>query len=163
MNLLVNEGIRIFVTNVKAVFLYGSETWGTTVTTTKRIQAFVNSCLRRILGAWWHETIKPSVMNGCGNVHVGCLGRAGDPTEALEMDWPYSPQASRQHYTTSLNQESCWKKEKRTTEKRIAPRSGSRRQRNWIQLETHRGIGSGPESLVESCWCPMPQKRRRRL
>ena len=49
--------IRIFNTNVKAVLPYGTETQRTTVTTTKRILTFVNSCLRRILDVWWPETI----------------------------------------------------------------------------------------------------------
>ena len=38
-------------------FFYGAETWRTTVTTTKMIQAFVNRCLRRIVGVWWSEII----------------------------------------------------------------------------------------------------------
>ncbi|XP_061184944.1 uncharacterized protein LOC133192958 [Saccostrea echinata] len=35
--------VRLFNSNVKAVLLYGSETWRMTVTTTNRIQTFVNS------------------------------------------------------------------------------------------------------------------------
>ena len=51
-----NNKIRIFSTNVKAVLLYGAETLRTiTVTITKRIQTFVNSCRRRIVGVWWPE------------------------------------------------------------------------------------------------------------
>ena len=41
--------VRIFNTNVKAVLLYGSETWRMTVATINRIQTFVNNCPRRIL------------------------------------------------------------------------------------------------------------------
>ena len=55
--LLLKNKIRIFNTNVKAVLLYGAETWRTTVTATKRIQTFVNSCRRRIVGIWWPEII----------------------------------------------------------------------------------------------------------
>ena len=44
---------RICNTNVKAVLLYGAETWKST----KRIHTFVNSYLRRILGIWWPEII----------------------------------------------------------------------------------------------------------
>ena len=47
----------MFNTNVKAVLLYGAETWWITVTTTKRVETFVNSCLRRIVGFWWPEII----------------------------------------------------------------------------------------------------------
>ena len=73
--------------------------------------------------------LKSSVMNGYGNALVRCSG-TGDPTETLEMDWSYSPQTSQQHYTTSLNRESRWEKEKRTTKKHLVPRSESRRQRD---------------------------------
>ncbi len=49
--------IRIFNSNVKPVLLYGSETWRTTKTTTKKIQTFINNCLRRILRIHWPDTI----------------------------------------------------------------------------------------------------------
>ena len=49
--------IRIFNSNVKAVLLYGSETWRTTKTTTKKIQTFINTCLRRILRIHWPQKI----------------------------------------------------------------------------------------------------------
>ena len=71
----------------------------------------------------------------------------------LEMDWSHHPQTSREHYTTSLILESRGKG-KETTEKHVAPNSGSRRQRNWIYLETAGEIGSGPVCLAESCWRP---------
>ena len=49
--------IRFFNSNVKAVLLYGSETWRTTKTITKKVQTFINSCLRRIFRIHWPETI----------------------------------------------------------------------------------------------------------
>lgn len=49
--------VRIFNTNVKAVLLYGSETWRVTNTITKKIQTFVNKCLRHILNIRWPEKI----------------------------------------------------------------------------------------------------------
>ena len=48
---------RIFNSNVKLVILYGSETWRTTVATTKKVQTFINSCLERILRIRWPITI----------------------------------------------------------------------------------------------------------
>ena len=48
-DLTLQTKIRIFNSNVKPVLLYGSETWRTTVATTKKVQTFINSCLRRIL------------------------------------------------------------------------------------------------------------------
>jgi len=50
--------IRIFNTSVKSVLLYGSETWRLTKQTTNKLQAFVNSCLRKILKIRWPDTIR---------------------------------------------------------------------------------------------------------
>ncbi|VDO59748.1 unnamed protein product [Schistosoma margrebowiei] len=47
--LSINIKVRIFNTNVKAVLLYGAEAWRTTTTTIKKVQVFINSCLRKIL------------------------------------------------------------------------------------------------------------------
>jgi len=41
--------IRLFNTIMKPFLLYGAETWRTTFTTMKKIQKFINTCLRRIL------------------------------------------------------------------------------------------------------------------
>ena len=41
--------LRIFDTNVKSVLLYGSETWRSTKLLIKKLQTFINKCLRRIL------------------------------------------------------------------------------------------------------------------
>ena len=49
--------IRLFNSNVKSALLYGAETWRTTKTTIKRVQTFINSCLRRILKIHWPNTI----------------------------------------------------------------------------------------------------------
>jgi len=38
--------IRIFSTNVKSVLLYACETWKTTNQITRRLQTFINKCLR---------------------------------------------------------------------------------------------------------------------
>lgn len=49
--------LRIFRSNVKAVLLYGCETWKVTTQITRSLQVFVNRCLRRILRIHWPETI----------------------------------------------------------------------------------------------------------
>ena len=89
-------------------------------------------------------------MNDCGNVHV--------ELEMMEMDWSHFPQAGQQHYTTSLDLEPREANEKRTTEKYVVQGSGSRCQRNGIQLETIGKVCSGLECLAESCWRSIPQK-----
>ena len=50
--------LKIFNSNVKAVLLYGSETWKTTDALQKKIQSFINRCMRRILGIWWPNRIR---------------------------------------------------------------------------------------------------------
>ncbi|VDP46786.1 unnamed protein product [Schistosoma margrebowiei] len=55
--LSTNIKVRIFNTNVKAVLLYGAETWRTTTTIIKKVQVFMNSCLRKILNIHWPDTI----------------------------------------------------------------------------------------------------------
>lgn len=46
VELLMNTKIRIFNSMVKPVLLHGAETWRTNVTTMRRIQSFINTCLR---------------------------------------------------------------------------------------------------------------------
>ena len=47
----------MFNSNVKAILLYGAETWRIIVATNKKIQTFINNCLRRILKIHWPATI----------------------------------------------------------------------------------------------------------
>ena len=54
--------IRIFNSNVKAVLLYGSETWRLNKTTLQKLQAFRNRCLRRIVNIHWPDTIRNSTL-----------------------------------------------------------------------------------------------------
>ena len=49
--------VRLFNSNVKSVLLYGCETWSLTQTLLKKLQSFVNTCLRRILRIHWPERI----------------------------------------------------------------------------------------------------------
>jgi hypothetical protein len=56
-NIILRTKMRIFNTNVKSVLLYGSETWRETVTLQKKLQVFINKCLRQILRIRWPETI----------------------------------------------------------------------------------------------------------
>ncbi|VDP54255.1 unnamed protein product [Schistosoma margrebowiei] len=60
--LSTNIKVRIFNTNVKTVLLYGAETWRTTTTTIKKVQVFVNSCLRKILNIHFPDTISNSLL-----------------------------------------------------------------------------------------------------
>ncbi|CAH8630689.1 unnamed protein product [Schistosoma intercalatum] len=59
--LSTNIKVRIFNTDVKAVLLYGAETWRTTTTTIKKVQVFLNGCLGKILNIHWPDTINNSL------------------------------------------------------------------------------------------------------
>ena len=50
--------LRIFSTNVKSVLLYDPETWRATKETSRKLQSFVNRCLRSIMGIHWTEVIR---------------------------------------------------------------------------------------------------------
>ena len=49
--------VRIFNACVKSVLLYGCATWLVTSEIWRKIQTFVNRCLRYILRIWWPKTI----------------------------------------------------------------------------------------------------------
>ena len=49
--------LRLFNSNVKSVLLYGAETWRTTKGNSKKIQTFINTCLRKIMNIRWPEKI----------------------------------------------------------------------------------------------------------
>ena len=49
--------LRIFNSNVKSVLLYGSETWRSSSAVKRKLQTFVNRCLRRILHLHWTDKV----------------------------------------------------------------------------------------------------------
>ena len=49
--------MRIFNTNVKSILLYACKTWKTTNQMTRRLQIFVNKCLRRKTNIKWTDKI----------------------------------------------------------------------------------------------------------
>ncbi|VDO72730.1 unnamed protein product [Schistosoma margrebowiei] len=56
--LSINIKVTIFNTNVKALLLYGAETWRTTTTIIKKVQVFINICLLKTLNVrCWFDTI----------------------------------------------------------------------------------------------------------
>jgi len=93
--------IRIFNTNVKSVLLYACETWKTTNQITRRIQIFVNKCLRRIMNIkWtgkitneelWRITYKKSIENQIKRRKWNWIGQTlRKETGAIEktvLDW----------------------------------------------------------------------------
>lgn len=53
----VKTKLCIFNSNVKAILLYGSETWRITNTSCSKIQTFLNKCLRQILRLKWFDKV----------------------------------------------------------------------------------------------------------
>jgi hypothetical protein len=49
--------LHIFNTNVKAVLLYGCETWENSKSITAKLQVFINKCIRKILSIFWPDQI----------------------------------------------------------------------------------------------------------
>ncbi|VDP19295.1 unnamed protein product [Schistosoma margrebowiei] len=60
--LSTNIKITIFNTSVKTVLLYGTETLRTTTTIIKKVQVFINNCLRKILNIHRPDTIRNSLL-----------------------------------------------------------------------------------------------------
>ncbi|VDP65959.1 unnamed protein product [Schistosoma curassoni] len=46
----------------QSVLLYGAETWRTTTAIIKKVQVFINSCLRKILNIHWPDSISNSFL-----------------------------------------------------------------------------------------------------
>ena len=54
--------MRILNSNVKSVLFYGCETWKTTGKVQRRLQTFLNICLRRIFGIRWSDRERNEVL-----------------------------------------------------------------------------------------------------
>jgi hypothetical protein len=56
-NIRIKTKLKIFNSNVKAILLYGCETWKVNNSITQKLRFFINRCLRRILNVRWPEVI----------------------------------------------------------------------------------------------------------
>jgi hypothetical protein len=55
--LSIKTKLRIFNACVKSVLLYRCETWFVTRSIERKLQSFINRCLRSILRIWWPKII----------------------------------------------------------------------------------------------------------
>nr|XP_021199035.2 LINE-1 retrotransposable element ORF2 protein [Helicoverpa armigera] len=99
--------LKIFRSNVKTVLLYGCETWKATKDISRKLQVFVNRCLRRILGIYWPEKISNiELWERCGETPIDqqikrrkwnwighTLRRDPDHIPRQALDW--NPQGKR--------------------------------------------------------------------
>ena len=58
LDITASVKLQLFNNNVNSILLYGSETWRTSKSMLRKVQAFVNKCRRRILRIRWAEKIR---------------------------------------------------------------------------------------------------------
>ena len=95
--------IRLFNTNVKSVLLYGAETWRMNKTMLKRIQTFVNQCLRNIicLGIQWIDKVSnKDLWKRTNQVQID--------TDILERRWGWLGHTLRKPNTNITRQALTW-------------------------------------------------------
>ena len=93
--------IRLFNTNVKSVLLYGAETWRMNKTTLKRIQTFVNQCLRKILGIQWMDKVSnKDLWKRTNQVQID--------TDILKRRWGWLGHTLRKSNTNITRQALTW-------------------------------------------------------
>ncbi len=91
-NISLHLKIKLFNACVKSVMLYGCETWFVTNKTTQKLQAFVNRCLRNILGIWWPRIISnQELWEKTWTVRYKCR----DKKEEIWLDWTHSTKKSK--------------------------------------------------------------------
>ena len=150
--------IRLFNTNVKSVLLYGAETWRMNKTTLKRIQTFVNQCLRKILGIQWMDKVSnKDLWERTSQVQI--------EIEILKRRWGWLGHTLRKPNTNVTRQALTWNPQgKRTrgeTKKHLAAWPWGRHHANGTELETTGEDRPGQETLERSCAWPMLQEEPR--
>ena len=106
-NVHLDLKIKIFNACVKSVLLYGCETWFVTKNIESKLQAFVNRCLRNVLGIWWPNVISNQDLwkrTNQNNINLeikrrkyGWIGHTlrKDPEEICHQALEWNPQGSR--------------------------------------------------------------------
>lgn len=105
--LKLSTKIKVYNATIKPILLYGSETWMTTEDLKKKLQTFINRCLRNIVGVWWPNRIsneelwqrtgQESIMKEIKKRKYGWLGHTlrkprNTPSHSV-LDW--NPQGKR--------------------------------------------------------------------
>lgn len=158
--LAVKTKVRIFNTNVKAVLFYGAETWRTTVTAIKKVQVFINSCLRKILRIHWPHTISNEELWQRTN-------QIPAEEEIKKRRWRWIGHTLRKPANNTTKQALQWNPQGKR--KRGRPRNTWRRDleadiktmgMTWYQLERKAQDRDGWRSLVSGL-CPKRGSRRK--
>ncbi|VDO74779.1 unnamed protein product [Schistosoma margrebowiei] len=159
--LSTNIKVRIFNTNVKAVLLYGDETWGTRTTSIKKEQIFINSCLRKILKINWPDTISNSLLWERTN-------RLPAEEEIRKRRWKWIGHTLRKSSNCITRQALTWNPEgkrkrgrPKNTLRRIIESDMKRMNRNWKELERIAQDRVGWRMLVSGL-CSFTRSNRRK-
>ena len=159
--LSTNIKVRIFNTNVKAVLLYGAETWRTTTTTIKKVQVFINSCLRKILNIHWPDTISNSLLWERTN-------QLPAEEEIRKRRWKWIGHTLRKSSNCITRQALTWNPEgkrkrgrPKNTLRRIIEADMKRMNYNWKELERIAQDRVGWRMLVSGL-CSFTRSNRRK-
>ncbi|VDP19393.1 unnamed protein product [Schistosoma margrebowiei] len=116
--------------------MYGAETWRTTTTTIKKVQVFINNCLRKILNIYWPDTI----------INILLWERTNQlpaEEEIRKRQWKWIGHTLRKSSNCITRQALTWNfegKRKRgrpkSTLRRIIEADMKRMNRNWKELES---------------------------
>ena len=151
---------KIFNSNVKSVLLYGAETWRTTATNTKKIQTFINSCLRRIMHIRWPDMISNDEL-------WSRTGQQAADLEIMQKRWRWLGHTLRKPASNITRQSLSWNPQGKR--KRGRPRNSWRRDldadvkrtgHSWGQLERLARDRDGWRALVGGL-CPERGSRRK--
>ncbi|VDO95470.1 unnamed protein product [Schistosoma curassoni] len=145
--LSTNIKVIIFNTNVKAVLLYGAETWRTNTTIIKKVQVFINNYLRKILNIHLPDTISISLLWERTN-------QLSAEEEIRKRRWKWIGRTLRKSSNCITRQALTWNPEgkrkrgrSKNTSCRIIEADMKRMNSNWKELER-----IAQDRLSGECW-----------
>ena len=158
-SLTLKTKVRIFNTTVKPVLMYGAETWRTTAAGSRKLQTFINSCLRKILRIRWPNVITNEEL---------WRRTQQEPVEDLirQRRWRWIGHSLRKPASSCTRQALTWNPQGKR--KRGRPRMTWRREleadtkksgHNWGQLERMAQDRDAWRAFVCGL-CPRQDKRR---
>ncbi|VDO58755.1 unnamed protein product [Schistosoma margrebowiei] len=133
--LVLPGGLDLVSPSFTAVLLYGAETWRTTTTAIKKVQVFINSCLRKMLNTHWLDTISNNLLWERTN-------QLPVEEEIRKRRWKWIGHILRKSSNYITRQALTWKPEgkrkrgsPKNTLRRIIEADMKRMNRNWKELE----------------------------
>jgi hypothetical protein len=131
--------------------LYGAETWRTTKTTIKKVQTFINSCLRGILKIRWSVTISNKDL-------WERINQVPAEEEIRRRRWRWIGHTLRKPPTNITRQESSGEEKARPAQELLEKGPGGRRQADRLLLGGARADCPGSWKMAGGCGWPMPHQ-----